>query len=153
MLVFDRKFYIFCLAQWIQCRIGHSRTGIQYLYRVQKSPGESALHCKWKGGENPIWMSGSRLCIPRNEIVQPPYFQNRIIMFYLPFLTLIYICERIIYFQDPSVYFLQPNMWTDPGNIYITHKHLNVEIGTEAVQFPEKVYINGIFLAVCTCWQ
>jgi hypothetical protein len=25
---------------------------------------------------------------------------------------------------------------------------MNVEIGTEAVQFPEKEYINGIFLAV-----
>jgi hypothetical protein len=25
---------------------------------------------------------------------------------------------------------------------------MNVEIGTEAMQFPEKKYINGIFLAV-----
>jgi hypothetical protein len=25
---------------------------------------------------------------------------------------------------------------------------MNVEIGTEAVQFPEKEYINGIFVAV-----
>ncbi len=25
---------------------------------------------------------------------------------------------------------------------------MNVEIGTEAVQFPEKEYINGIFIAV-----
>jgi hypothetical protein len=25
---------------------------------------------------------------------------------------------------------------------------MNVEIGTEATQFPEKEYINGIFLAV-----
>ncbi len=25
---------------------------------------------------------------------------------------------------------------------------MNVEIGTEAVQFPEKEYMNGIFLAV-----
>jgi hypothetical protein len=28
---------------------------------------------------------------------------------------------------------------------------MNVEIGTEAAQFPEKDYINGIFVAVCTC--
>jgi hypothetical protein len=26
---------------------------------------------------------------------------------------------------------------------------MNVKIGTEAAQFPEKEYINGIFLAVC----
>jgi hypothetical protein len=39
-------------------------------------------------------------------------------------------------------------MWTDPGNILIDHRQMYVEIGTEAAQFPEKEYINGIFVAV-----
>jgi hypothetical protein len=30
---------------------------------------------------------------------------------------------------------------------------MNVEIGTEAVQFPEKEYINGIILAVNRPWN
>jgi hypothetical protein len=43
---------------------------------------------------------------------------------------------------------LQENMWTDPGNIKIAHRHKNFEIGAEAAKFPEKKYINGVFVAV-----
>jgi len=62
------------------------------------------MHCKWRAGKNPT--CGSQLCIPRNETVQPPYFQNRIIMFCLKMPTFIYQWEiYTVYCQDQSVFF------------------------------------------------
>ncbi len=43
-------------------------------------------------------------------------------------------------------------MWTHLENIQIAHRHMNEEIRIAAVQFPEKEYINGIFLAVLGQW-
>ncbi len=59
------------------------------------------------------------------------------------------IRHRFIYSHDRSVCSAAGNMWTDPGNINRSLQTHECGIGTEAAQFPEKEYINGIFVAVC----
>ncbi len=61
-----------------------------------------------------------------------------------------FVCERFIYSHDRSAYSAAGNMWADPGNIKIAHRHMKVEIGTGAEQCPQKEihYINRIFIAV-----
>jgi hypothetical protein len=89
-------------------------------------------------------MSGSHLCIPRNEtVISKTELYSSVSQFLHS-----YICERSIYFQGQSAY-SAAGKYVDRSWEYINGSQTqNVEIGTEAALFPEKEYISGIFLAV-----
>jgi hypothetical protein len=54
------------------------------------------------------------------------------------------VSELFIFSHNQSAYSAAGNIWPILGIC----KSLTVEIGTEVAQFPEKEYINGIFIAV-----
>jgi len=80
-------------------------------------------------------MSGSDLCIPLNETARSPrYFQKQ--SYNVLSLNLhIYVSVSHLYIPRISLpILLQPNRQTDPGNIYIAHRYMNVGIWNEAAQ-------------------
>ncbi len=85
-------------------------------------------------------MSGSHLCIPRNETVQPPCFQNSIMMFCLPIPKYLVANATLL-----DIYFIyRYSMEVDEQ---ITHECEN--FGTKTAQVSEKEYVNGFSLQ-CT---
>jgi hypothetical protein len=93
--------------------------------------------------EGPVW-SGSIYVFPEIKLLFPKQNYN-----VLSPSSYTHISVRNLYISWIGLsILLQGNMWINPGNIYIAHRHMNVEIGTEASLFPEKEYISGIFLEV-----
>ncbi len=58
-------------------------------------------------------------------------------------------CERFMYIPLIGLpILLQKNRWTEPENIYIAHRHMNVEPSFEVAEFLFLEYINPNFFAM-----
>ncbi len=90
---------------------------------------KNIMYCKWRDGENSISMSGSHLCFPRNETVQPPYVKNSIIMFCLTIPTLIYLWEIYIFPRLVCPQYFAAAKYVEYINLSQTHECGNWDWG------------------------
>jgi hypothetical protein len=93
-------------------------------------------------GENPIKMSGSNLCIPRNERCTASLFPKQNYNVQSPNFHLHVSVSDLYIPRIGLLILLQPNMQTDPGNIKIAHRNMKVGIGNKAAQFHFLEHIN-----------
>jgi hypothetical protein len=80
--------------------------------------------------------------------IQFMYFQKRNWVASVPISTCIHVSVSDLYIPMIDLPILQQEICGPILEIYINRSQTHVEIGTEAAQFPEKEYINGIFVAV-----
>jgi hypothetical protein len=105
------------------CWICSMFTKIPYIYsdNIRLDWEMCAIHWKWRAGENPIWMSGSLLCVPRNKIARPRYFyvkQN-----YNVLSPNFHIQVSVSNWYIPRIGLPQQNRQTDTRNINRAHIH------------------------------
>ncbi len=107
----SRSLWSSCLAWWHKEEVHGNRTTFHLLLVEQI---EYPLQMKGWWESNKI--SGSHLCIPRNETVKPSYFQTNYNVLSPSAYT--HISARDLYISRIGLsILLQPSLWTDPENI------------------------------------
>jgi hypothetical protein len=101
-------------------------------FHAQRNANEGPVRIQCKC-QVPIYV------FPEKKLFSLVIFQNRIIMFCLPVPTLIYL-QEIYIFPGRSVYFAAAK-YVDRSREYIYRRHMDIGIGTEAVQFLFREYI------------
>ncbi len=93
------------------------------------------------------WQDATKALAAWQEYTAKTQYRNKYYAATVPISTCIYVGERLIYSHDRFAY-SAAGKYVDRSWEYINRRHMNVKIGTEAAQIPEKEYINGIYVAV-----